>query len=510
MAEHNFFKKTISNQHGLRLDILWVLVILAGFLVIVSLLPLPPNDFWWHLRIGEYIYTNHNIPSMNMYAWTLPAEQPFYYGAWLAEYLFFLLYRYGGLELIIAVRTLFLGITIWLVASEAKRESKSWRISALVITLLCLMILNNLIVRTQMWAWIPFIMTYLVLKRYTAGELKWQWLLLCPVSMILWVNVHGSFILGLILPGAFFLGETINKLLKQPNALNWRQIGWIGCTGALSGIAILINPRFFEIITYTINLLTDPPSQKLIDEWQSPTPQGIANIVFFFGIIFFIIILTYSKYRLTPTEIILYVGFLWLAWSGQRYVIWFGMVSIPSLAHLIKELPLKMPSLTPPKNWLNLLLVILIFIPVIAVQPWFVKRLPLPEAYWEFVLRDSPSGPLNSVETPVAAVEYLKSHPGGNLFNEMGYGSYLIWAIPEQKVFADPRVELYPYEQWQDYIRINNGTNYNEILTKYGVDRILLDKKLQPELAALLVNDQRWKLEYDDQYAQIWSKVSIR
>src|SRR4030042_1315033 len=157
MAEHNFFKKTISNQHGLRLDILWVLVILAGFLVIVSLLPLPPNDFWWHLKIGEYIFTNHNIPSMNMYAWTLPAEQPFFYGAWLADYLFFILYRYGGLELIIAARTLILGITIWLVASEAKRESKSWRISALVIILLFLMMLNNIIVRTQIWAWIPFI-----------------------------------------------------------------------------------------------------------------------------------------------------------------------------------------------------------------------------------------------------------------------------------------------------------------------------------------------------------------
>ncbi len=128
---------------------------------------------------------------------------------------------------------LLIGITVWLVASEARRQSNSWRISAGVITLLCLMILNNLIVRTQMWAWIPFVTTYLVLKRYTAGELSWKWLFLCPISMILWVNVHGSFILGLLLPGAFFLGETISKLLKQPNALNWHQIGWIGCTGVL-------------------------------------------------------------------------------------------------------------------------------------------------------------------------------------------------------------------------------------------------------------------------------------
>jgi hypothetical protein len=262
------------------------------------------------------------------------------------------------------------------------------------------------------------------------------------------------------------------------------------------------------IINYTIKLLTDPPSQQLIEEWQSPTPKGIANIIFFISIIFFIIILAYSKYRLSPTEIILFVGFLWLAWSGQRYVIWFGMITAPILSRLISELPLKMPTFIPQKNWLNLVLVILIFIPVVAVQPWFVEHLPLPQTYWKLVLRDSPSGPLIGVDTPVAAVEYLKSHPGGHLFNEMGYGSYLIWAIPEQRVFVDPRVELFPYAQWMDYIHINNGNNYNEILTKYGVDRILLDKKLQPELAASLVDDKLWKLEYDDQYSQIWSKVS--
>jgi hypothetical protein len=90
----------------------------------------------------------------------------------------------------------------------------------------------------------------------------------------------------------------------------------------------------------------------------------------------------------------------------------------------------------------------------------------------------------------------------------MGYGSYLIWAIPDQGVFVDPRVELFPYDQWMDYIDVNNGTNYNEILTKYGVDRILLDKKLQPNLAASLLNDRLWNFEYDDQYAQIWSKTS--
>ncbi len=493
---------------GISLDILWILVILAGFLFFTSLIPLPPNDFWWHLKIGEYIYTNHNILTTNMFAWTLPSDQPFFYAAWLAELLFYILYRLGNIDLIITVRTILIGVTLWLVAAEAHRRSRSWRIAAIAIAILCPITINNLIVRTQIWAWLPFITTYIVLKRYTEGNIGWHWLLLCPLSMIYWVNVHGSFILGLILIGAFFLGETFTKLIKQEKALNWHQIGWIGSTGILSGLAVLVNPRFTAIVGYTFNLLTNPPSQQLIEEWQSPTPHGIANISFYLGILLFIIILAYSRYRLTPTEIILFAGFLWLAWSGQRYVIWYGIIVSPILAREIKDLPLKTPCFIPQKNWLNLALVILLFIPSIVVQPWFVERLPLPDTYWEQVLRNSPAGPLLSIETPVAAAEYLKSHPGGRLFNEMGYGSYLIWAIPEQGVFVDTRVELFPYEQWLDYIHINRGTNYNEILTRYGVDRILLDKKLQPDLATVLTTDKMWNLEYDDPYAQIWSKAS--
>jgi hypothetical protein len=153
-------------------------------------------------------------------------------------------------------------------------------------------------------------------------------------------------------------------------------------------------------------------------------------------------------------------------------------------------------------------LAIMLFIPVVGVQPWFVERLPLPATYWAQVQRGTIAGPLVNTATPVAAVEYLSSHPGGNLFNEMGYGSYLIWADPGQHVFVDPRVELYSYDQWMDYIDINNGINYDELFTQYGVNRVLLDKNLQPKLAAMLVKDNAWVLEYEDSYSQLWSKIA--
>jgi hypothetical protein len=351
---------------------------------------------------------------------------------------------------------------------------------------------------------------YVLLGMYADGHLPRRWLLLCLVLMAFWVNVHGSFVLAPILVGIFLVGEALRTWLRWPGALSWRDVGWLGIIEGLMLAATSANPQFVHIYTYVVNMMTDPPSQTLIVEWQSPTPEGIANIVFFVSILGLLLALAYARYRPTPTEALLLVAFLWLAWSGQRYVVWFAMVAMPFLIKVLSKLiPLRFSMARTLRNWLNSALAVLLWLPVILAQPWFMERLPLPETYWKLVLRECEAGALLSVETPVPAVAYLRQHPGGHLFNEMGYGSYLIWAMPDQGVFIDPRVELYPYEQWLDYIRIGNGVRYNEVLASYGADRLLLSLEKQETLAELLEDDPLWEKEYEDAHAQIWRKAQV-
>jgi hypothetical protein len=491
-------------------DQLWPLIVLAGFAFFVSLVPLPPNDFWWHLKIGELIFNQHTIPSTNIFSWTLPAEAPFVYGAWLGELLLFCLYYLGRLELVTFARTVLIVIAFYLVVYETHRRSGSWRLGALSVALLAGMTLNNLVVRPQIWSWLPFMIFLILLGRFAERQLHRYWLLACPLLMIFWVNAHGSYILGGILIGIFFFGEGLRTLLKQENALPWASIAWLLATGILTGIAMFINPQGFGTLNYVIDLMTDQPSQSLIVEWQTPSPEGISNITFYASILLLVLSLAYSKRKLTPTEIVLMLSFLWLAWSGMRYIVWYGMVTLPILMAQIVHLPVKVSGLTPPRNILNTILAVVLFLPVFMVQPWFVETFPLPERYWNIVQRNSIAGPLVDWDNPVEAVEYLRANPGGKLFNEMGYGSYLIWAIPDQGVFIDPRVELYPYDQWQDYLRITRAARYNEILAQYGVTRILLHKELQPELSKALELDPGWIMEYEDQRAQIWNKTGSR
>lgn len=495
-----------ARRWALPIEALWPLVILAAFGVIVSLVPLPPNDFWWHLKIGEAIVRQGRIPSTNMFGWTLPEDTPFTYGAWLGEALLYLLYRAGGLPLVIFVRNLLATLAFGLIGLEAKRRSGSWRLTALALAFATGMSLNNLIVRPQIWSWIPFVGVYLTLSRFREGKLRPAGLWILPPLMAFWVNAHGAFLLGPILLGLFLIGGILEDRLRCPERPPLQPLFGIA---ALTLLAILLNPYGFGVLGYAHRLLTDRPSQTLVIEWASPTPHGIANTIFYLSLLVLLLAVAYSRHRLSPTEALLLLAFLWLAWNGQRYVIWFGMVAAPIMARLLAGALPPWPWPSPPPRRLHTLLAVLLFTPAIAVQPWWVERMPLPEAYWRQVWRGIPIGPLVGVETPVKAVEYLRAHPGGRLFNEMGYGSYLIWALPEQKVFVDPRVELYPYELWLDYIRISQASRYHTLLERYGVDRLLIDKILQEELVQALEDDPRWEKEYEDKRTQVWRRRTM-
>lgn len=497
-----------ERRNSLRIgtDQLWLAVVCAGFLFFTSLIPLLPNDFWWHLKIGEIIIQEGSIPSTNIFAWSIPRDQPFTYGAWLGELLFYALFRIGNLEVLIFLRNFFALLIFWLLAIEAKRKSGSWRLAALVVAIAWLMSFNNLAIRPQIWSWLPFMAYLIILGGYVEGRISRGWLWIVPVIMVFWVNVHGAFVLGIVLIGIYFSGELLTKLFRRPAAISWNSIMWLGLIGLVTLLAVLINPQGVQIIDYVNELMTDPPSQGLIGEWQSPAPQGATNIAFFLSILVLIFALAFSSYQLTITESLLIAGFLWLAWSGQRYIIWYALAVMPVLAEILAEIKFRFPEMNATRNRLNILLASAVFLPAILVQPWFVNGFPLPQAYWDFVVRQSPDGPPISRNNPVGAVEFLSSHPDGNLFNEMGYGSYLIWALPEGSVFIDPRVELYPFEQWADYIDISQARRYDQLLAKYDVDRILLDKTIQAKLSEVLASDPSWQKEYEDRSAQIWKK----
>jgi len=501
----------------LRVEHLYAIEALAIVGFFAALWPLWPHDFWWHLKIGQVITEEGRIPDTNMFAWSLAPDTPFFYGAWLGEWLLYQLYRLGGLEFIVLARNALAVGAFSLVALEARRRSGSWRLAGLVVALGAVMSAENLVVRPQMWVWPLFALNCVVLSRYAAGRLP-PWALIGVVPVVgVWTNVHGSFMLGLVLIGMFALGESISTVLRQTGALTWRKLAWLYGASGLTVLATLANPRGVGVIAYVQDLLTDQPSQRLIAEWQPPTPSGITNVAFFASILFLLAALAYARRRPTPTSLIVLCGFLWLAWNGERYIIWYAMAAMPFLAELLgagrrdgvsgsPAEPVRKPELTNYAAWrivaLNWAIVVFLTLPVLALQPWSPYSVPLSQMFGREPLSTGP--PAISSATPMTATEFLRENPGGSLFNEMGYGSYLIWALPKQPVFIDPRVELYPIEHWLDYIEISNGHQSLDRLARYGADRVLLSRLEQPGLSSALAASASWQREYIDGLSEVW------
>jgi hypothetical protein len=114
-----------------------------------------------------------------------------------------------------------------------------------------------------------------------------------------------------------------------------------------------------------------------------------------------------------------------------------------------------------------------------------------------------------SMQTPVAAVRWLREHPPtGQLFNTYEWGDFLVWAGPRNvKVFVTSQAHLVPREVWRDYMAVSDvSPGWEEILDRYRVENVLIDKEGRRALISHLKADQRWQRAYDDEIAVVFTR----
>jgi hypothetical protein len=247
------------------------------------------------------------------------------------------------------------------------------------------------------------------------------------------------------------------------------------------------------VLSYVRNLLGSNAVTKLVEEWAPPTIRdaGGNGLIFFLFLIGAAVVLIYARTRPDLTDMLLFGAFLWLALGATRNIVWFGFVATPLVvAQAATLFPAPPARRHPGSPVLNAMLIGLLSLLLLIGLPW-VKPALLPPMF----------GALLSEDTPVAAVEFMRAEPlrPRHLFHTEGFGSYLMWAAPEQPVFIDTRIELYPYEQWVDYINLGQANNVAQLLRKYDIDGLLLNKKRQTALVEAARADSAWQMRYEDE-----------
>ncbi|MBU0492518.1 MAG: hypothetical protein KKA73_19950 [Chloroflexi bacterium] len=512
-------------QWLLSIETLWVgLVVVAAF-ALGCRNPIRPNDFWWHMKVGEIILGTGQIPATDLFSFTAYG-QPWLYQSWLAEVVFQMLYAVGGLELIAVAQGVLVAAATALVCWHGWLASHHARLAALTTALMVGIAVAHWNVRPQSFSYPLFALFGLTLwvwrnRQMGTRPARTRWIWALPVLMALWVNLHGAFTLGLVLIGLTLAGEVLKRLLRPASALPWRRLGELAAVAGLSLLACFANPRGLGIVQYLSEFQTHEITQTLGREWQPTSPREFAGMAFFAATLLCLGVLVYSARRIDLTDLLLLLAFGWLGLSAIRGTVWFGLLMAPILAGYLAAIPAR--SDTWDLTWLtarfrraagprrpaplaaalNLALLGVLALGAVVALPWFDLGAIVPAD-----LRGNLA--LISPDTPVDAGEYLAAQaPGARMFHTEAYGSYFVWRLyGYAPVFVDTRLELYPPAVWYDYLALSYGRHdWEALLSRYAIDTLVLDKGGLAGLTAVVSTSSNWAHVYEDDVTIIYCRT---
>jgi hypothetical protein len=489
---------------------LWVLVALGAVLWMAMGTPLPPLDFWWHLKAGEVIWNTGTIPRVDTFSFTATGQE-YLYQNWLSEIIYYLTYLAGGLPLLISLNAsifvLSFAVTLWL-CWLITGHSRLAVLCVLAGEILAIRFTNA---RPQVFSMLFFSVFYFALLRYRRCPDHAPWLLI-PL-MVLWVNMHGAFVLAIALVALIGGIELVKTLAATQDALSRRQVTHLGLILLLVILATMLNPEGWRVYEYVWDVQSDTASQQLVTEWQSPTIRNPADMPFFAAIFLGFLAFIYSARR-DPANLALFCTFAALGLLSLRGVVWFSLAFPPILAVQLSGLDLTpiaarlgrwrrgfVASRTAPTHpVLNLTLLVLLVGITLLLSPWVRPSLS------DSRLRSELIDPL----IPQDALEYVAQQGiRGHIFHSQNVGDYLIWRLhPQQFSFIDGRVHLFDMEFCRDYLRILNGCGWEDLLAKYEVDWVLLplDKDSGGLLQRGLDSARDWSQVYRDDQAVLYRR----
>ncbi len=500
--------KMLPKFRNLSIEHLWPLTALIGIFIFVNTHPIRPHDFWWHIAAGRELALTGRIPLVDTYSFTAPGmPYPAYQTYWLMEWVLYHVYQFGGAPLVVLFQTALVISAYGLTLRLARQITGSWRNATFATLFAAALGMNDWNVRPQT---VTFLLAPLFLNSifaYRRQARRWL-LVIFPIGMLLWVNSHGSFPLGLVLIGLWGIDEAWNALSTRA----WKPLLAPGIALGTAIVACLLNPRGPAVFGYIATMTTDPIIQNLVPEWSPPTFSTLSGQLFLGGLLLSAAILALSPKRPSPLQLFTFLVFGALGLRTARGIIWFGLVMAPVLAEHVAQISAlagqhigklqlanhkiggasePTQATTKTQALLNRVVMAILLLGALSSLPWFKQLWPLsPE-----------KAGVISAETPIAATEFLlQTRPPGPIFHAMPFGSYLIWAAqPEYPVFVDPRIDLYPAEVWLEYLRISAATpGWEERLAHYGVQTLMLSPQEQPGLVTAVQASNRWEEVYRD------------
>ncbi len=397
----------------------------------------------WQLKTGQMLWETWKLPVHDPYSYTVPDLSWTLY-QWLFQFLTGFLQAVGGLPLVTAICALVLGWTL-LVLMQRMLEQGTQVLCALSMVFVTWLVMTmHLQARPHVVTYLFFTAFLLFLERAFRSPQKpaelIRVLLPLPCLMVLWSNMHGGFVAGLILTALFTLGAALEACCRR-NSLMWKRVFIFAACALACGLASLINPYGYGLHQAIFSYL-DLESLRYWHEYTTPFVHDSLNVRLFFGTILVLMVLLVFRWKqLSWPEAACLVFFLYFAISSVRHAILFMLVAAPVLARLAGQwfddaLPVlsrRLADITESQRklksgWVYAGSFSILFISLVWLLPGLFRK------------------NLDDLRLSSASAVFIESRPEDfhRLFNTDDLGGALIYRFgPELKVFMDDRTDLY-------------------------------------------------------------------
>jgi hypothetical protein len=383
-------------------------------------------DLWWHVKVGQDILATHRWPTVDPYSFTA-AGQPWIAYEWLGDVLLGWVAQVGGLlglDILLFALASTVMLALYGYATMKSGNSKAGFVTA---GLMCSLAFASFNLRPQMIGYLFLILVLIVIEKFRQGKSNALWFL--PPIFLIWVNTHGSFIIGICVVAFYLIAGLWEFRAGSIEGHKWTPQQRVRLEFALLlSLAVLpLTPYGTQAAVYPFDMaFAQPVNVANVLEWQ-PMPFDIAG-----GKLFLVIVVAFfttqmlMRVTMQLGDVGLFFGGFAMACLHRRFLLLFVPFFAPVAAALLaRGLP-----------------------PYQKRKDHFLLNGALMGAALFGMLRYFPTNAgleKTTAQTyPVRAVEYLKKHPvSGPMYNSYGFGGYLVGHYPEQPVFIDGRGDLY-------------------------------------------------------------------
>ncbi len=497
---------------GLKKTILtnWPAGLFLTVLFILFFLPPTDPDLGWQLRCGEIILQQHGVCSRNTftvlepnYVWSNPS--------WVYQAFLYPLYQAFGLwgltvfnSVVVTVAFAFWWFSV--------RDLDLLKMTAVLLITFLGWGVFSFGIRSQILGFLFFNILLFIFSRVDESP---RTVLFLPPLFVLWANIHASVILGIIVLGYLTSRYLLSRYDRDLiSFVGEKRLIIVATAGA--ALAPLLNPYGIGLFKEAWRHFAVVEMDKLIAEWVPPQP-----FVYSFTVLAGVVtgaVLLYSylqrisndKLRITLLSVtdVASIAILtyWAVGARRNIPLYFALIF-----YLILSSDIVDRFAQQRRNYQQLSKYFIGGFSSLLILILLLVRIPNATAHNQSVQAyTSESG----LALPYSAVQFLRAQPEkGAIFNRYEWGGYLIWQLPEYKIFVDGRMPAWetesgesPYTTYLHILQTREG--WNAALKSYAIDWILISPGTFMDLELReSPNDYGWEEVYRDEKAVIYKRL---